>query len=154
MGVKCDDIFERVICMKLKMYNGKLAPWPQHATKMYRWSVGTDRSMPDVGSVDKYVKQAPCYWGLRKTALDTHLTRYEVDLTTALHAAETTENWVWPQWVILRCVLVMTSAPPRHAAVRETKILWKYGPSVQTTTQAHHSAWHRRVSNIIRQSAV
>jgi hypothetical protein len=52
------------------MYTGKLAPLPQHATKMYRWSVGTARSMPDAGSVDKYVTKAPCYCGLGKTALD------------------------------------------------------------------------------------
>ena len=154
MPVKRDDIFKIVIRMKWIMYIGKLAPWPQHATKMYRWSVGTARSMPDIGSLHKYVKKAPCYWGLRKTALDIHLIRYGVDLTTALHAAETTENCVRPKWVTMRCVLVMTSAPPRHDAVRRTKILWKYGPSAQTRTQAHHSAWHRPVSNIMRQSAV
>lgn len=43
------------------MYKGKLAPWPQHATKMYKWSGCTARNMPDVRSVDKYVKKAPCY---------------------------------------------------------------------------------------------
>ena len=72
---------------------------------MYSWSVGTDRRMPGVGSMDKYMKKALCYLTLRKTVLDIHLIRYGVGLATALHAAETRENCVRPQWVILSYVV-------------------------------------------------